>query len=68
MTGEDPEELIASLNWQLEAEIDPDEIYKRALVEGTLNKQTERGNPGRPSNVRKRRIGLQPQSLLQGRF
>jgi superfamily II DNA or RNA helicase len=40
VTGEDPEELIASLNWQLEAEIEPDEIYKRALVEGTLNKQS----------------------------
>ena len=41
MTGEDPEELIASLNGQLEAEIDPEEIYKRALVEGTLNKQSK---------------------------
>jgi SNF2 family DNA or RNA helicase len=41
VTGEDPEELIASLNGQLEAEIDPDEIYTRALVEGTLNKQTK---------------------------
>lgn len=41
VTGEDPEELIASLNGQLDAEIEPDEIYKRALVEGTLNKQTK---------------------------
>jgi SNF2 family DNA or RNA helicase len=41
VTGENPEELIASLNWQLETEIEPDEIYKRALVEGTLNKQTK---------------------------
>ena len=41
VTGEDPEELIASLNGQLEAEIEPDAIYKRALVEGTLNKQTK---------------------------
>lgn len=41
MTGEDPEELIASLNGQLEAEIEPDEIYRRALVEGTLNKQSK---------------------------
>ena len=41
VTGEDPEELIASLSGQLETEIDPDEIYKRALVEGTLNKQTK---------------------------
>jgi superfamily II DNA/RNA helicase len=40
VTGEDPEELIASLNGQLDAEIEPDAIYKRALVEGTLNKQT----------------------------
>jgi superfamily II DNA or RNA helicase len=39
VTGENPEELIASLNWQLE--IEPDEIYKRALVDGTLNKQTK---------------------------
>jgi len=41
VTGEDAEELIASLSGQLETEIDPDEIYKRALVEGTLNKQTK---------------------------
>jgi superfamily II DNA or RNA helicase len=41
VTGEDTEEVIASLNGQLEAEIDPDEIYKRALVEGTLNKQSK---------------------------
>ncbi len=41
VTGEDAEELIASLNGQLETEIDPDEIYKRALVEGTLNKQSK---------------------------
>jgi superfamily II DNA or RNA helicase len=40
VTGEDPEELIASLNGQLETETDPDDIYRRALVEGTLNKQT----------------------------
>lgn len=41
VTGEDPEELISSLNGQLEAEIDPDEIYKRTLVEGSLNQQTK---------------------------
>jgi superfamily II DNA or RNA helicase len=41
VTGEDPEEIIASLNGQLETEIEPDAIYKRALVEGTLNKQTK---------------------------
>jgi hypothetical protein len=41
VTGEDAEELIASLNRQLEAEIDPEEIYKRALVDGTLNKQSK---------------------------
>jgi hypothetical protein len=41
VTGEDEEELVASLNGQLEAEITPDEIYKKALVEGTLNKQSK---------------------------
>lgn len=41
VTGEDAEELISSLNGQLEAEIDPEEIYKRALVDGTLNKQSK---------------------------
>jgi hypothetical protein len=41
VTGESAEDLVASLNGQLEAEIDPGEIYKRALVEGTLNKQTK---------------------------
>ena len=49
VTGEDAEELVASLNGQLEAEIDPEEIYKRALVEGTLNKQSKRTDPKRPS-------------------
>jgi superfamily II DNA or RNA helicase len=41
VTGESVEELIASLNGQLEAEIDPEDIYTKALVEGTLNKQTK---------------------------
>lgn len=41
VTGEDVEELLGSLNGQLEAEIEPEEIYRRALVEGTLNKQTK---------------------------
>jgi superfamily II DNA or RNA helicase len=41
VTGESVEELIASLNGQLEAEIEPEDIYKKALVEGTLNKQTK---------------------------
>ncbi|MGH9866414.1 MAG: helicase-related protein, partial [Candidatus Acidiferrales bacterium] len=41
VTGENAEELIASLNGQLETEIAPEEIYKRALVEGTLNKQSK---------------------------
>jgi superfamily II DNA or RNA helicase len=41
VTGESMEELIASLNGQLEAEIEPEDIYKKALVEGTLNKQTK---------------------------
>jgi len=43
VTGEDPEELVSSLNGQLEveAEFDPEQIYKRALVDGTLNKQTK---------------------------
>ncbi len=30
VTGEDPEEIKGSLNGQLESEIDPKEIYKRA--------------------------------------
>ena len=41
VTGEDPEELIASLNGELGAEFEPDEIYTKALVEGSLNKQTK---------------------------
>jgi hypothetical protein len=41
VTGEDAEELLASLNCRLEPEIDPEDIYKRALVEGTLNKQSK---------------------------
>ncbi len=42
VTGEDPEEIKGSLNGQLESEIDPQGIYKRALVEGNLNKQTQK--------------------------
>jgi SNF2 family DNA or RNA helicase len=42
VTGEDPEEIKGSLNGQLESEIDPKEIYKRALVEGNLNQQTQK--------------------------
>lgn len=41
VTGEDPEEIQASLNGQLESEIDPAKLYHRALVEGDLNKQSQ---------------------------
>lgn len=41
VTGENPEEIKGTLNGQLESEIDPTKIYKRALVEGNLNKQTQ---------------------------
>jgi SNF2 family DNA or RNA helicase len=42
ITGENPEEIKGTLNGQLESEIDPAKIYKRALVEGNLNKQTQK--------------------------
>ena len=42
VTGENPEEIKGSLNGQLESEIEPTKIYRRALVEGNLNKQTQR--------------------------
>ena len=41
ITGEAPEEIKGTLNGQLESEIDPSKIYKRVLVEGNLNKQTQ---------------------------
>jgi superfamily II DNA or RNA helicase len=41
VTGESVEELVGSLNGQLEAEIEPEDIYKKALVVGTLNKQSK---------------------------
>jgi superfamily II DNA or RNA helicase len=41
VTGESVEKLVGSLNGQLEAEIEPEDIYKKALVEGTLNKQSK---------------------------
>ena len=41
VTGENPEEIKGTLNGQLESEIDPTKIYRRALVEGNLNKQTQ---------------------------
>ena len=42
VTHEDPEDIKATLNGHLENEIDPTSIYKRALVEGDLNKQTQK--------------------------
>jgi hypothetical protein len=42
VTGEDPEEIKGTLNGQLESEIDPARIYQRALVEGNLNRQTQK--------------------------
>ncbi len=42
VTGEDPEEIKGTLNGQLESEIDPRHVYQRALVEGDLNKQTQK--------------------------
>jgi superfamily II DNA or RNA helicase len=42
VTGEDPEEIMATLNGQLEIEIEPPKIYQRAMVEGDLNRQTQR--------------------------
>ena len=42
VTGEDPEEIRGALNGQLESEIEPARIYQRALVEGNLNKQTQK--------------------------
>jgi ERCC4-related helicase/HKD family nuclease len=42
VTGEDPEEIMGTLNGQLESEIDPSKIYQRAVVDGTLNKQSQK--------------------------
>jgi superfamily II DNA or RNA helicase/HKD family nuclease len=42
VTGEDPEEIKGALNGQLESEIDPTRIYRRTMVEGDLNKQTQK--------------------------
>lgn len=42
VTGEDPEEIKTTLNGQLEEEINATEIYRRAFVEGDLNKQTQK--------------------------
>jgi ERCC4-related helicase len=41
VTGENPEDIMGTLNGQLESEINPTEIYQRAMVEGNLNKQTQ---------------------------
>jgi superfamily II DNA or RNA helicase len=41
VTGEDAEEIKASLNGQLESEVNPASIYQRAMVEGNLNKETQ---------------------------
>ena len=42
VTGEDPEDIKTTLNGQLEEEINATEIYRRAFVEGDLNKQTQK--------------------------
>jgi len=42
VTGEDPEDIKGTLNGQLESEIDPARIYQRAMVEGNLNRQTQK--------------------------
>jgi hypothetical protein len=42
VTGEDPEDIKGTLNGQIESEIDPAKIYQRAMVEGDLNKQTQK--------------------------
>ncbi|MGH9761988.1 MAG: helicase-related protein, partial [Blastocatellia bacterium] len=42
VTGEDPEDIKGTLNGQLESEIDPASIYRRVLVDGDLNKQTQK--------------------------
>ncbi len=42
VTGEDPEDIMGTLNGQLESEIDPTRIYQRAMVEGDLNRQTQK--------------------------
>lgn len=42
VTGENPEDIMGTLNGQLESEIDPTKIYRRVLVEGDLNKQTQK--------------------------
>jgi SNF2 family DNA or RNA helicase/HKD family nuclease len=42
VTGEDLEEILGTLNGQLESEIDPSKIYQRTIVEGTLNKQSQK--------------------------
>jgi len=41
ITKEDPEEIMATLNGQLENQFNPNTIYSRALVEGTLNNQSQ---------------------------
>lgn len=41
VTGEHPEDIMGTLNGQLESEIDPASIYQRAMVEGNLNRQTK---------------------------
>ena len=42
VTHENPEDIKGTLNGQLESEIDPAKIYVRAMVEGDLNKQTQK--------------------------
>ena len=46
VTGEEPEDIIAAMLGQLEGEIDYNEIYKRTLVEGSLEQSQKEIDDG----------------------
>ena len=67
VTGEEVEELIASLNGQLETEIDPEDIYTRALVDRD-SKQTVERRDSASRRARTRGVQDRNDEPVQGYF
>ncbi len=42
VTGQDPEELYGTLGAQVECQTNPEDLYRRAIVEGDLNPQSKK--------------------------
>ena len=66
MTGEDPEDIMASMLGQLETEVDYNAIYKRAIVEQDIDQSKEEIEEG----IKKAQLAYEiaTNSLFKGSF